>query len=136
MFDWEMAAIGDPLADIGYAEVMWRLPVGLLASPACLRPDEFVAYWERLTGINARHREWYRAFQGFKTSVIMLVGAMLFDGGHSDDLRLAEMGGAVPFFTETALRDLGIDEDLEPGPVTAREERVREVRERARRSGL
>jgi hypothetical protein len=56
---------------------------------------------------------------------------MLFDRGESDDLRLAYMGMAVDMFTKPALASLGIDADLEPGPVTARDERVREVQEAA-----
>ena len=58
----------------------------------------------------------------------MLVAAMLFDRGVSDDLRLATMGLIVHPMTQRALRELGVDEDLEPGPVAPREERIRAVR--------
>ena len=61
------------------------------------------------------HREWYRAFQGFKLAVIMLVGAMLFDSGATDDPRMGNMGLGVHPFTTTALRDLGIVEPLDFG---------------------
>ena len=63
-------------------------------------------------------------------AVIMFVGAMLFDEGTSDDLRLANMGLAVHHFTLQALADLGVDEDLPSGPVTAGSERVRAARAR------
>ncbi len=46
----------------------------------------------------------------------------------------AEMGSAVAFFTKAALRELGIEEGIEAGPVTAREERVRQVREARERA--
>jgi aminoglycoside phosphotransferase (APT) family kinase protein len=131
VFDWEMADVGDPLADVGWAEITWRTP-SITSRPSSLTADEFVARWEALTGIRARHREWYRAFQTYKMAVIMLVGGMLFDAGHSDDLRLAEMASVVPLVTELALRELGVTERLEPGPVRARAERVAEVRARAR----
>lgn len=131
VFDWELAAIGDPLADIGWAELTWMTPVSFTSRPSALTPDELVARYEELTGIPVRHREWYRAFQSFKMTVIMLVGAMLFDGGFSDDLRFAEMGTVIPLLTALALHELGIDEGLDPGPVTAREERVQAVREKA-----
>jgi aminoglycoside phosphotransferase (APT) family kinase protein len=131
VYDWELTTIGDPLADIGWVEVMWRLPVGLPTLPGALTADEFVARWEDLTGITAQHREWYRALQGLKMAVIMLSGAMLFDAGHSDDMRFVEMGYAVHFLTQLALGDLGVDPDVEPGPVMAREERVAAVREAA-----
>ena len=40
------------------------------------------------------------------------------------------MGMAVDMYTKPALASLGIDDDIEPGPVTARDERVREVQAR------
>ena len=64
-------------------------------------------------------------------AVIGLVGARLFDDGHSDDLRFADMAYGVPFLTGQALTELGIEEDLEPGPVFPRKERVAEARKRA-----
>ena len=129
VFDWEMADVGDPLADIGWAEILWRSP-SITSRPASLSADEFVARWEELTGIEARHREWYRAFQSYKMAVIMFVGGMLFDAGHSDDLRLAEMASVVPLVTGLALRELGIAERPEHGPVVVRAERMKEVKQR------
>jgi aminoglycoside phosphotransferase (APT) family kinase protein len=129
VFDWEMADVGDPLADVGWAEILWRTP-SITSQPSSLGVDEFVARWEQLTGIRARHREWYRAFQTYKMAVIMLVGGMLFDAGHSDDLRLAGMASVVPFVTQLALGELGVSERPEPGPMTVREERLAEVKGR------
>ena len=129
VFDWEMADVGDPLADIGWAEITWRTP-SITSRPSSLSVDEFVARWEERTGITARHREWYRALQTYKMAVIMLVGGMLFDAGHSDDLRLAEMASVVPLVTELALRELGVAERPEHGPVGVRAERVKEVKQR------
>jgi aminoglycoside phosphotransferase (APT) family kinase protein len=131
VFDWEMASVGDPLADIGWAECNWTTPGSFTNRTGALTPDEAVALYQELTGITVAHREWYRAFQGYKMVVIMLVASMLFDRGFTDDLRFADMGLAVHPYTLNSLAELGIDEALEPGPVTAREERVREVRERA-----
>ncbi len=130
VFDWEMATIGDPLADLGWAEITWRMPSSFTTRPASLSTDELAARYQELTGISVRHRQWYRAFQGLKIAVILLVGAMLFDAGFTDDLRMAEMGYGVHPFTRDALRDLGMDEELDSGPVTAREERVAAVRRR------
>lgn len=132
VFDWELATVGDPLADIGWAEVNWISANALTALPGAPTPDEMVARYERLTGIAVHHRPWYRAFQTYKMTVIMFVAAMLFDAGVTDDLRFAAMGEVVPAYTRKGLADLGLDEDLDPGPVTAREERVRVVREATR----
>ena len=130
VFDWEMSAVGDPLADIGYLELFWNTPSFFTSRPSALTVDEAVSRYEKLTGIPVRHREWYRAFQAFKTCIILLVGSMLFDAGASDDLRFAHMGSVIPHYTRAALRDLGVDDDLDSGPVTPRPERIREVQER------
>lgn len=130
VFDWEMATIGDPLADLGWLEILWPMPGSVTSLPGALTAEEMIGHWEARTGITAQHRAWYRAFQGLKLAVIMLVGGMRFDAGHSDDLRLAEMAGATHFMTQVALQQLGIDEELPSGPVRPRPERVAEVRSR------
>lgn len=131
VFDWEMAGIGDPLADVGYLDLLWKTPGFFTSRPSALTSDEALAYYEDLTGIPVRHRQWYRAFQSFKTCVILLVGAMLFDAGHTDDLRCGLMGLGVAPYARRALRGLGITENLAAGPVEPRPERIREVRERS-----
>jgi aminoglycoside phosphotransferase (APT) family kinase protein len=133
VFDWEMATIGDPMTDIGWLEVTWRMtkPFSELSDSDI---DNLLTRHERLTGIVMHDRAWHRGLQAFKMAVIMLVGAMHFDAGLNDDLRLADMGAVVPFVTNIGLRDLGVAEELESGPVEARPERVDEVR-RARAPG-
>ena len=128
VFDWELATVGDPLTDIGWAECNWAMPTSFTNRPGALTADEFVARYEELTNITVRNREWYRALETFKMAAIMLVAAMLFDSGVTDDLRFAGMGLAVHSFTTDALAALGVDEPLESGPVTARRERIRAVR--------
>jgi aminoglycoside phosphotransferase (APT) family kinase protein len=56
VFDWEMATVGDPLADIGWAEVNWRFPGFVTAADGAPSADELVGRWEALTGIRAQHR--------------------------------------------------------------------------------
>jgi hypothetical protein len=100
-----------------------------------LSVDDFVARYQEITGTIAKHRAWYRALQGLKMAVIMLVGGTLFESGVTDDLRLADMTGAIHPLTQRALRELGIDDALEPGCVTPRLQRVEEVRRRAAEEG-
>jgi aminoglycoside phosphotransferase (APT) family kinase protein len=133
VFDWELTSLGDPLADIGWAEVNWTTPGSFTNRPGAVSTDELVELYEELTGITVVHREWYRAFQGFKMVVIMLVAAMLFDRGVTDDVRFAHMGLAVEPYTRQALAAFAIDEELESGPVTARDQRLLDVQERAAR---
>jgi aminoglycoside phosphotransferase (APT) family kinase protein len=120
VFDWEMVALGDPQTDIGWAEVNWTTPNAFTNLQGSLTRDEFVARYEERTGIEVVDRPWYRAFQTYKMVVIMLVAAMLYDAAHSDDIRFAQMGLAVHHYTRAALAELGVHDDLEPGPVTAR----------------
>ncbi len=134
VFDWELATIGDPLADIGWAELLWAAPVGLPSLPGALTIEEFIERYQQLTEISIQHREWYRAFQMFKTAVIMLSGSMLFDSGESDDLRFAHMGPVVHWYTQQALAELGENSDLESGPVLPRRERLDAVKQ-AQESG-
>ncbi len=135
VYDWELAQPGDPLADIGWVELMWAFPVGLPTVDGAPTIDELLDRWCGLTGIALGDRAWYRAFQGLKMAVINLSGSMLFDAGHSDDLRFALLGHSVPWITQTALQELGLDPDIEPGPVVPREERVAEVTARVEAEG-
>ena len=128
IFDWELVDVGDPLTDLGYLELLWGMPVGLTGVPGAPTTDELVARYEELSGIPVRHRGWYRAMQAFKVAVISLLGSMLFDAGHSDDLRHAQLGYGVPVLTGVGLAALGVDEELEPGPVTPRRKRIDAVR--------
>ncbi|MEZ5165004.1 MAG: phosphotransferase family protein [Acidimicrobiales bacterium] len=119
VFDWEMTTIGDPLTDIGWTEVTWMTP-SFTSLPDTPSADDFVAYYQDLTGIEVRNRAWYRALESYKMAVIMFVGGMLFDGGHTDDLRLADMGTVAPILTHMALGELGITDPPErPGDAAA-----------------
>jgi aminoglycoside phosphotransferase (APT) family kinase protein len=123
-FDWEMAALGDPVTDLAYAQVTWRLPNMFTNLPSSLTTDELVTRYADCTGRQVRDLEWHRALQGFKLGVILLLGSMLFDAGHSDDPRLGYMGYGVEMFTTPALAELGIEEPPEQGAVLARPERL------------
>jgi aminoglycoside phosphotransferase (APT) family kinase protein len=127
VYDWELAAIGDPMTDIGYLELLWAIPVGITSRPSSLTVDEFVARYQQRTGIEVRRRQWYRAMQIFKVDVIQLIGSMLFDAGHSDDLRLVGMARGIEIMTPLAFSDLGITDDLDYGPIHPRDERTAEV---------
>jgi aminoglycoside phosphotransferase (APT) family kinase protein len=126
-FDWEMAALSDPMTDLAYAQVTWKLPNMFTTLPSSLTTDELVARYVDLTGRTVRDLEWHRALQGFKLGVILLLGSMLFDAGHSDDPRLGFMGYGVEMFTTPALAEMGIAEPPDQGAVLARPERLAEL---------
>jgi aminoglycoside phosphotransferase (APT) family kinase protein len=106
VFDWEMATVGDPLTDLGWAEVNWRFTGNVTSAPGTPPADELIARWEQQTGIRTQHRPWYRAMQGLKIGAILLVGGHLYETGASTDRRLLDMSqGAVPL-AQAALADL------------------------------
>ncbi len=131
VFDWELTDIGDPMADIGYLELMWGYPVGITSRPSAPPIDDMLARYVARTGIPVHDRPWYLALEAFKTSVITLVGSMLFEAGHSDDMRYLEMALGVHMTTKMGLRALGIDERLDPGPVMPSDARIEAAQARA-----
>jgi aminoglycoside phosphotransferase (APT) family kinase protein len=131
VFDWELTTVGDPLTDIGYLELLWKMPVGIPSHPAALSVDELLAHYESVSGNTTRNREWYRALNAFKLAVINLIGSKLFDDGATDDQRFVMNAYGIPLFTQLGLADLGIDEQLEDGPILPREERVQEAQSKA-----
>ena len=123
VFDWEMATVGDPMADIGWAETLWTMPGSVTACRGAMSTDEFVARWEELTGLNGAASLVVPRLQGMKMAVILLVGGHLVDAGQSDDLRLMEMAYGIRPATQGALRELGIEKAFDDGPVLPRKER-------------
>ena len=124
VFDWELTTTGDPLADVGYLELLWFMPVGITSKPTSLTVDQFVARWEQQTGITAQHRNWYLAMQIFKVDVIQLIGSMLFDAGHWDDPRAIGMARGIELMTPLAFNALEVTEELPMGPIYPREDRM------------
>ncbi len=75
VLDWEMAALGDPLVDLGLMLVYQRRPVegGARAATAAEgypSPEELVALYARATGRDVSRLGWYVAFGCFKLAVI------------------------------------------------------------------
>jgi aminoglycoside phosphotransferase (APT) family kinase protein len=132
VFDWELTTVGDPLTDIGYLELLWKMPVGIPSHPAALSTNELLAHYEAAGGHAVRDREWYRALNAFKLAVINLIGSKLFDDGSTDDERFVMNAYGIPLFTQLGLADLGVDEKLDDGPVLPREERILQVQSAGR----
>ena len=125
VFDWELTTVGDPLTDIGWLELLWMQAVGITSHPAALPIDALLAHYQAVSGIEVQNRSWYRAFNAYKMAVICFIGAMLIDGGHSDDQKLVLAAYGTSMLTKVGLGELGIDAPLEDGPVMPREERIR-----------
>ncbi|MEP6695619.1 MAG: phosphotransferase family protein [Pseudonocardiales bacterium] len=83
VLDWEMATLGDPLADLGLLLVYWQAPVdranplaaqtggGLTALPGFPSRDELCARYADQTGRDLAALSWYVAFGCFKLAVVV-----------------------------------------------------------------
>ena len=127
VFDWELADVGDPMTDLGWAEVAWKITPAFAGLPDG-HFDDLVARYEQRTGIAVHDRDWYRALGAYKMAAIQLIGSMLVDMGHSDDWRYVEMGIGAKMTTRIGLAALGITERIESGPVMPRDERVTQLK--------
>lgn len=131
VFDWEMTTVGDPLTDIGWLELLWMQPVGITSHPDALDIEALLEHYQQASGITLQNRSWYRAFNAYKMAVICLIGAMLVDGGHSDDQKLMLAAYGTSMLTQVGLSELGIDEALDDGPVLPCEERIQQLQANA-----
>lgn len=115
VFDWDMATLGDPLADLGTllhytpdvddpAEIQGgvRYPKELeLPSQA-----EVAARYAERTGADISRVTWYLAFARWKTAVVYQQLANRSLRGESKDARNADLGGSVPVLAASADRIL------------------------------
>src|SRR3546814_20539078 len=77
VFDWEMATLGDPLTDIGYAVLWWGSshrpgdhPSQIVADlPGFPGTDELVERYAEVTGRDCSAVSWYVALAAFKLDV-------------------------------------------------------------------
>ena len=113
VFDWEMATIGDPLADLGYMITMWAEegdPDGLLKLSAATtapsypsRGDLIDRYAER-SGRSTRDIAWYAILAVWKFCVIMEGNYRRALAGTSDDAFAKRFGEDVPVLAAHAER--------------------------------
>jgi aminoglycoside phosphotransferase (APT) family kinase protein len=106
IFDWEMATIGDPLADLGYLTVTWVQPgdpenTMFSALSAVTRRDgfpsrdELIARYEERTGRSMSDLRWYQALALWKATVFMEGNYKRAVAGSTDDPFLKTFGQGV-----------------------------------------
>ncbi|ADB61772.1 aminoglycoside phosphotransferase [Haloterrigena turkmenica DSM 5511] len=123
VFDWEMATLGDPRADLGWMLSYWRDP----KDPAPEIPElvtrfmeregyptriELVDRWEELTGLEFEHERFYRTLAVYKLAGL---GEMFFRRhleGNADNPLYPKMEDRVPALAARAKRILEGDEPL------------------------
>jgi aminoglycoside phosphotransferase (APT) family kinase protein len=111
ILDWEMATIGDPLADLGYLVVSWSEAGApdhpLLLSPVTGRPGfptraELVARYAERTGLDVSRLPWYEAFALWKASVFCEAIYGRFQRGERGDPWAGSLCDGVPRLLEVA----------------------------------
>ncbi len=105
VLDWEMATIGDPLADLGYMCTLWTdrndPPMGMFELSAVTREDgfplrdELVARYEERSGRAMTDITWYQTLALWKSLVFMEGNYKRAISGASDDPYLKQFGEGV-----------------------------------------
>ena len=125
IFDWELAALGDPYTDLGWMLSFWfdekdpDLPssVGALYSSITMREGyptrkELVERYEQATGTSFDDERFYRTLGVYK---LIGLGEMFFRRyleGNSDDPLYPKMRDGVPQLADRALRIIEGEEPL------------------------
>jgi aminoglycoside phosphotransferase (APT) family kinase protein len=113
IFDWEMATIGDPLADVGYMTVTWSErgdPTNTMFDELSVTHAEgfptraeLLARYEERSGRSLSDLRWYQALALWKAAVFMEGNYKRSLAGTTDDPFLKLFDEGVPQLAEAAL---------------------------------
>jgi len=112
ILDWEMATIGDPLADIGYLMIHWvqasdppnRFTLhNVTTQPGFPSRAELVGRYERRTGRSMNSLDWYVTLAMWKSAVFMEGNYKRAMAGTTDDPWLKTFGEGVVELAHRAL---------------------------------
>ena len=105
IFDWEMATIGDPLADLGYLCTLWVSrddpSLGMFELSGVTRQDgfytraELVTRYEERSGRSMTDIRWYQTLALWKSIVFMEGNFKRAVSGTTDDPYLRQFGDGV-----------------------------------------
>lgn len=113
LIDWELSTLGNPLADLAYQCMQWRLPhesgfrgLGGLDRKALGIPGEerYVALYAERAGLRIDNWSFCLAFSFFRLAAILQgVYKRALDGNASNPERAREIGKAVPLLAAMAI---------------------------------
>lgn len=114
IFDWEMATLGDPLADLGYLLSFWHeagdpnpgfqdAAWAITTLPGFPRRAELVAQYAQQTGRRMDHVAFYVALAIWKLAILLEGSYARHLAGTTDDPFFALLGEGVPALGRRAL---------------------------------
>jgi aminoglycoside phosphotransferase (APT) family kinase protein len=113
VLDWEMAAIGDPLADVGLLSASWVEPgqdrdpllgfSAAAAAPGCPTRAELLAEYARRSQRSLEHLRWYECLAIWKIAVILEGGYKRYLAGTTNDPFFERVREGVPRVARNAL---------------------------------
>ncbi|KWW11189.1 MULTISPECIES: phosphotransferase family protein [Peribacillus] len=107
LFDWEMATVGDPLADLGVALSYWmesddpeliKLGLGhasITTLNGFLTREEFIETYASRSGRDVSNIDFYVTFGYFKLAVILQQIYSRYKKGQTNDPRFSQLGKTV-----------------------------------------
>ena len=114
IFDWEMATIGDPLADLGYLLSHWYEPTDpepefapeawkVMKQPGFLSREEITEYYAARTGRSVRDMAFYEALAIWKLAILLEGSYSRHRAGTTDDPFFEQLEAGVPALARRAL---------------------------------
>ena len=107
VLDWEMATVGDPLADLGLSLTYWSLPeaqkvAGMDQAAGWWSREQLIARYAERTGFDVSGLRWYEVLGTFKLAVILQQIYARYAHGQTADARFAGMGRMAEALAERA----------------------------------
>ncbi len=113
ILDWEMATLGDPLADLGYMLIFWReaddpADATLGVEPTMTEQASFptradlVDRYKKATGYEVDDLDWYKTLAIWKLAILLEGSYARFIAGKEDDPFFELMEHGVPMLAKRA----------------------------------
>ena len=110
VFDWEMAALGDPLVDLGILLAYWSANAAskrdtlatVTTLPGWLTPGDLVERYAARSGRDLTTLRFFEVFALFKIAVVIQQIYYRFVKGQTADPRFANFGDRVTYLSERA----------------------------------
>ena len=107
VFDWEMSALGDPLADVGFLLAHWAPSAqGALMTvtdrPGWFTRDELIERYATRSGRDLSAIRFYEILALFKLAVVIQQIFLRYKRGQTDDPRFATFGDRVIYVARHA----------------------------------